>query len=537
MMQPPGGGAPRPRIMENASDVVWSARSTGANKTRLHRRDARSALLVATRNSNLPAGDALRPGHLGDHKRELERLAGVQPRIDHGVVAQRQRLVRDGLGAAGAFGDVLTGHLDVHAARMGSLGPVHLEELTHLGQDPIERPGLVAGTRGDGVAMHRIAYPDHGPPLLAHPAQQRRQLVRDLVRPHAHDQRQPPCLVIRVQDINQPDQVIGLERWTALQAQRVLHPAQKLDMRAVDLPRAVANPQQMGRHVVPVPRRRVDPRQRLLIGQQQRLVTGEEVRRLPGGATRGHEFQRFVDPASEGFVTFRRGRQRDEAEVPLIQLAQVGVATLGERAQQIEGRRRLIIGLDHAGRVGRARHLVEIGRVDDVATIARQRDATQRLNVGGARFGELPGHAADLDHRPAAAESQDHRHLQQHAEGVADLVRMKLGEAFGAVAALQQKCLALGDPAKRRLERSRLVREHQRRIFRQGLLSRGQLRRIGIMGHLPHGHPAPGRGTPAGRDIRFVRREQVGRANIRPMVKDGHPQPHIVHLTGSFSLT
>ncbi len=57
------------------------------------------------------------------------------------------------------------------------------------------------------------------------------------------------------------------------------------------------------------------------------------------------------------------------------------------------------------------------------------------------------------------------------------LFRMKLGETLGAVAALQQQC-ALGDAAKRRLERSRLIREDQRPdISTRGLLSRGQLQR------------------------------------------------------------
>jgi hypothetical protein len=36
-------------------------------------------------------------------------------------------------------------------------------------------------------------------------------------------------------------------------------------------------------------------------------------------------------------------------------------------------------------------------------------------------------------------EGQHHRHLQQHAEGVADVVGDGIGEALGAVAALQQE--------------------------------------------------------------------------------------------------
>ena len=75
-----------------------------------------------------------------------------------------------------------------------------------------------------------------------------------------------------------------------------------------------------------------------------------------------------------------------------------------------------------------------------------------RLGVGRARLGELAGHAADLDHRHGAAEGQHDRHLQQHAEGVADVVGMELGEALGAVAALEQESLAVGDIGQRRLQ-------------------------------------------------------------------------------------
>ena len=63
----------------------------------------------------------------------------------------------------------------------------------------------------------------------------------------------------------------------AFHADRVLDAAQELDMGAVDLAGAVAEPQQMGRAVVPVAGRRIDAGQRLLIGQEQRLVRGVEL--------------------------------------------------------------------------------------------------------------------------------------------------------------------------------------------------------------------------------------------------------------------
>jgi hypothetical protein len=40
---------------------------------------------------------------------------------------------------------------------------------------------------------------------------------------------------------------------------------------------------------------------------------------------------------------------------------------------------------------------------------------------------------------------QHHRHLQEDAEEIADVVGAVLGKALGAIAALQQECPALGD--------------------------------------------------------------------------------------------
>ena len=62
--------------------------------------------------------------------------------------------------------------------------------------------------------------------------------------------------------------------------------------------------------------------------------------------------------------------------------------------------------------------------------------------VGRARLGELAGDAADLDDRRGRREGHHHRHLQEDAEEIADVVGGMLGEALGAIAALQQERLA-----------------------------------------------------------------------------------------------
>src|SRR5688572_29591016 len=54
--------------------------------------------------------------HLGDQERELERLGGVEPRVAGGVVAVGQVLVADRPHPAGALGDVLARHFEMHPA-------------------------------------------------------------------------------------------------------------------------------------------------------------------------------------------------------------------------------------------------------------------------------------------------------------------------------------------------------------------------------------------------------------------------------------
>ena len=96
------------------------------------------------------------------------------------------------------------------------------------------------------------------------------------------------------------------------------------------------------------------------------------------------------------------------------------------------------------------------------------------------RLGELPGDPADLHHRLGAAEGQHDRHLQEHPEEVADIVGAMLGEAFGAIAALQQETLAFADIRQLVLQRARFTCKNQRRIGAQTGLDRFQCFRVRI---------------------------------------------------------
>src|SRR3954471_9262637 len=83
----------------------------------------------------------------GDQESHVDGLFGVETGIADRVIAVVEVLIGDGAGAADAFGDVLAGHLEMHAAGMGAFGGMDREERLHFRQDPVERAGLVARGR------------------------------------------------------------------------------------------------------------------------------------------------------------------------------------------------------------------------------------------------------------------------------------------------------------------------------------------------------------------------------------------------------
>ena len=386
-----------------------------------------------------------------------------------GVIAVLQVFRGDGAGAAGAFGDVLAGHLDMDAARMRALGAMHLEEGLHFLEDAVEWSRLIAG-RLDRVAMHRIGRPHHVSAFLLHRSYQLRQMLGDLVGAEARDQRQPAGLVLGIEQVDQLKQAVRRQRRTAFQAERVLDAAAIFDMRVIGLAGAITDPDHMAGGRVPIAGGRVDARQRLLVAQQQRLVAGVEIGlaqrevRLGGNAHRAHEIHRLGDAVGERLVFLALRAVGDEAQHPAMHVLQAGVAALREGAQKIERCCRLAVRHLLPRRIRDARRGVEFDAVDDVAAVARQRNAGLGLTVGRARLGELAGDAADLHHRLRAGESKHDRHLQKDAEVVANVVGAMFGQALRAVAALDQVGFAGGDRRQLFLQLARLTGKNQWRV-------------------------------------------------------------------------
>src|SRR3954454_18753407 len=285
----------------------------------------------------------------GDQESHVDRLLGVEAGIANRVIAIVEILIGDGARAADAFGDILTGHFQMDAAGMGTLCRVNREERLHLRQDTVERAGLVAAARADGVAVHRIARPDHQAPFALHRADQLGQMIADLVRAEAVDQRQPSGLIVRIEHVDKPQQFVWFERGAAFQPNRVFDAAEIFHMAVIELARAVADPDHVARGRVPVPGHRIDAREGLLIPEQQRLMAGVEIGRAQLAVafeieTAGaHKIQRLRDAIGQLLVTPRLRRILEETEHPLVNAAEIGETASGERAQQIERRRRLAI--------------------------------------------------------------------------------------------------------------------------------------------------------------------------------------------------
>src|SRR6185437_2380031 len=236
-----------------------STRATSSSRTACSERAAKirplQELMVARQNrSNLEsrgrrhrldlAGASLLE-QFRDQKGHVDRLLGIETRIADRVIAVVEVFVRQGARAADAFGDVLAGHLEMNAAGMTAFRGVDRKEAAHFRDDAVEGARLATRGRGDGIAVHRIARPDHHAPFPLNRADQARQVIADLVGAKAVDQRQPARLVVRIEHVDQLEQFVRLERGPAFQPDRIFDAAEIFDMTMIELTGAVADPDEV----------------------------------------------------------------------------------------------------------------------------------------------------------------------------------------------------------------------------------------------------------------------------------------------------
>src|SRR6202171_4209179 len=141
--------APISHANGNASTSAISSSRTACSERMAKARPLRVLIVAFQNRSNsksrcdrhrLGLAAALLLEQFGDQERHIDRLLGIEAGIADRVIAVVEILVGDGARAADAFGDVLAGHFQVHAAGMGAFRRMDGEERLHLGQHPVERP-------------------------------------------------------------------------------------------------------------------------------------------------------------------------------------------------------------------------------------------------------------------------------------------------------------------------------------------------------------------------------------------------------------
>ena len=383
------------------------------------------------------------------------------------------------------------------AARPDALGAADSEEGVDLPHDLVEAARLDPARGLEDVRVHRVARPDNRMLGLRDGTQERRERVREPLRSHPDDERQPAGDARRVQSLAELEHLLGRRRRPELDAERVVDAGEELDVSAVALPRPLTDPEHVRGAVVPVAGQRVAPRQPLLVVEQEALVARPDIDlvQLRGvdevDPTGAHERERPLDLDRDRLVALAFGGARGELLVPHLHLRQVGEAALREGAEQVERDGRLVVGAHHALGVGDPRLGRRLVAVDHVAEEGRELDVADALGGSRARLCELAGDPPHLHEWQRRAVDQHDRHLEQDLQLLADRDRREVVEGLGAVARLEEEGAAGADLGERGLEITRLAGEDERRQRLQ-LRERGfGPRLVRPLGLVPRGAAAP----------------------------------------------
>ena len=257
-------------------------------------------------------------------------------------------IAKAGLGhinnTANTFGDILSCHFEMHATRIGANLIMRVKKAGNFGHHIINTACLIAAAGLDGIAMHRITAPYNIRPMRLDRPQKWRQTASHLFRAHPNNQSQPACLIARVQDINQAQQLVRIKAWPAFQANRIGNTTHIFNMRTIRLACAIANPQHMRRCVVPslLVCDGITARHGLFKPEKKRLMAsvklsfGKRAHRCRCHPTSLHKIQAFFDPFSKRFKTLCLRRVFQKISHPAMHLGQIGKPTLRKRTKQIQ---------------------------------------------------------------------------------------------------------------------------------------------------------------------------------------------------------
>ena len=226
-------------------------------------------------------------------------------------------------------------------------------------QDLFEPAGLDAALGGLGVAVHRVAAPEHL--LAAAPDRlgQRRQALLHAVRAEAVDEGEAARFVLRVEHLGQRQRFVGRDGRADLDADGIGDAAEVLDVRAVQRAGAVADPGEVGGEVIPA------GAARHLAGLGLLVIAGASPSWLVKKSTRlmsastlpvSVSMNRSESPMRLDHARVFGGVRRvgHKAQLPVFRVVQVGKAAFDQRADEIDRQAGPLVGAQQQVRVRRA---------------------------------------------------------------------------------------------------------------------------------------------------------------------------------------
>lgn len=178
-------------------------------------------------------------------EKKAQRKLTVQSRVTVCLIAMLEVIIREFHHTANAFGNILAGQLKMDSTRIGAHTFMDREELLDFLHNILEPSGLKPSCTILGIAMTRIAAPNDVASLALDSVNKFRKMLFHLPRSHTGNQRNSARFVLGIENIQQPDEVIGAETRPTFDTNRIRDAPHKLDMRTIRLAGTIAKPQKV----------------------------------------------------------------------------------------------------------------------------------------------------------------------------------------------------------------------------------------------------------------------------------------------------
>ena len=455
-------------------------------------------------------------------------MLAIQSGITEGVVTVAQTLLGNLIDAAAdALGHVLAGHFQMHSAGVAAHLVMDIEEGPELVTDGVEVARLVSRIGLAGVAVDGVGDPKHTLALPLDGPDESGQILAQLLGTHADNDGQPSGDVVGVHGIDDVDQFVGGALVGNLDADRIANATDEFEVGGIEVAGTLADPEHVGRAVVPLASGGVLPGKGLLVGEEEALVGGEEVGLGEVGIGRInanglHETERLIDLGGKLAVTRTLLGVLHKVQVPSVETTEIGISTGRKGPKDVEGLGTLVVGLDHVEGVVPTSLLGELLGVDDVTAVRGEGNAILDLIGLGSGLGELSGHASNLDDGHGTSKGEDQTHLENDAEGIPNMIDVELIEGLGAVTAHEEEALSVAGTGQLLVEGADLAGKDEGAASLQFLDGIVEFGLIVVDGHLL-GHKVgilPGFRSPFARCLgRWRCRSRDGQLSCRAAVK------------------